>query len=92
MKFSKNNLKLSTITLILLLTISAIIVALPAATAQPGTTWGTWPIITVTPDVVGVNQPVLIAYGLTRQVIWPQTGWKGITITITAPDDSTQTL
>lgn len=66
MKFSKNNLKLSTITLILLLTISAIIVALPVATAQPGTTFPSFPVLSLIPAESGVGQEVLMSYGITR--------------------------
>ncbi len=92
MKFCKNNLKPSAITLILVLALSATIVALPIATAQPGTTWNTWSVCNVVPNQVGVNQPVLIAYGITRQCAWSQAGWSGITITVAKPDGSTETL
>jgi len=92
MKFSKNNLKLSTITLILLLTISAIIVALPVATAQPGTTFPSFPVLSLIPNEAGVGQEVLMSYGITRQTAWPQPGWTGVTIDITKPDGSTETV
>ncbi len=92
MKFCENKLKLSTITLILVLAISATIVALPIATAQPGTTWKTWAICEVVPNKIGVNQPVLVVLGLTRQTIWPQTGWTNVKVTVTKPDGTTDTL
>jgi hypothetical protein len=92
MKHLESKTKISTIAIILLLTLSAMIVALPSVTAQPGTTWNTWSVCQVVPDVVGVNQPVLIAYGLTRQTAWPQAGWHGITVTVMRPDGQTETL
>jgi outer membrane protein assembly factor BamB len=92
MKHLESKTKISTIAIILLLTLSAMIVALPAVTAQPGTTWNTWAVCEVVPNVVGVNQPVLVAYGLTRQTAWPQAGWYDITITVTRPDGQTETL
>jgi len=92
MKHLESKSKILTIALILLLTLSAMVIALPAATAQPGTTWGTWAICALTPDTVGVNQPVLVAYGLTRQTAWPQSGWHNITVTVLKPDGQTDTL
>ncbi|MDG6223385.1 MAG: PQQ-binding-like beta-propeller repeat protein [Candidatus Bathyarchaeota archaeon] len=92
MKFSKKNLKISTITAILLLTMSASLIALPTAFAQPGTTWPSFPVLSIIPDQSAVGQEVLLSYGITRQTAWPQSGWTGITVTVTAPDGSTQTL
>lgn len=92
MKHLESNTKISTIALILLLTLSAIVISLPLATAQPGTTWNTWSICTVTPDVVGVNQPVLVAMGVTRQTAWPQAGWSGITVSVVRPDGTSEIL
>ncbi len=92
MKYLENKTKISTIAIILILTLSAMIVALPAVTAQPGTTWNTWAVCEVVPNSVGVNQPVLVAFGLTRQTAWPQAGWYDITITVTRPDGGTETL
>ena len=91
MKFSKNNLKLSTITLILMLTISAIIVALPVG-AQPGTTQASFPVLSLIPDEAVVGQQILISYGITRQTAWPQSGWTGLTVDIKKPDGSTETI
>jgi hypothetical protein len=92
MKHLESKTKISTIAIILLLTLSAIIVALPAVLAQPGTTWKTYPVVEVVPNEVGVNQPVLVAFGLTRQTAWPQAGWYDITVTVVRPDGQTETL
>jgi len=82
--------KISTISLILLLAISAIIVTFPAATAQG--TWQTWPLVDLTPNPVGVNQEVLVILGITSASAWPQAGWEGLTVTVTKPDGNTETL
>ena len=92
MKHLESKTKISTIAIILLLTLSAIIVALPAVLAQPGTTWKTYPVCDVVPNEVGINQPVLVAFGLTRQTAWPQAGWYDITVTVVRPDGQTETL
>ena len=88
----KPNLKISTLAIILMLTISATIVTLPSALAQPGTTFPSFPVLSLIPDEAGVGQEVLMSYGITRQTAWPQPGWTGITITVTKPDGSTETL
>jgi hypothetical protein len=62
------------------------------AFAQPGTTWPSFPVLSLIPDEAGVGQEILMSYGITRQTAWPQSGWTGITISVTAPDGSTQTL
>ena len=88
----KPNLKISTIAIILMITTSAMIIALPAAIAQPGTTFPSFPVLSLIPDEAGVGQEVLMSYGITRQTAWPQPGWTGITISVTKPDGNTETL
>jgi hypothetical protein len=90
----KKSIKTKTfiIPLILILTISTMLVAFPAATAQPGTTWPTFAVCSLIPDVTGVNQQVLISMGITRQTAWPQPGWYGLTVTVTKPDGTSETL
>ncbi len=84
--------KISTIALILLLTLSATLVALPAVNAQtPGTT-NTFAIIDFIPNPAGVNQQILITFGITAFTTRPQTGWEGLTIEITKPDGTTEIL
>ena len=90
MKHLESKTKISTIALILLLTLSAIIVALPAATAQD--TYPSFPVLSLIPDEAGVGQEVLLSMGITRQTAWPQSGWKGLTVTVTKPDGSIETL
>jgi hypothetical protein len=91
MKFCINKLKVSTILVILVFALSTFIV-LPTTMAQPGTTWPSFPVLSLIPDDAGVGQEVLMSYGITRQTAWPQAGWTGITVTVTKPDGSTETL
>jgi hypothetical protein len=91
MKFCKNNVKISAIIVILVFALSTFIV-LPTTMAQPGTTFPSFPVLSLIPDHAGVGQEVLMSYGITRQTAWPQAGWTGITVTVTAPDGSTETL
>jgi len=90
MKISKNKTKISTIALVLVLTISAILVALPAATAQG--TWKTYPFIGVIPNPVGVNQMVLLHIGITLALSSVEYGWVGLSVTIDRPDGETDTI
>ena len=84
--------KLSTIVLILVLTISAMLVALPTAIAQEPATRKTYAYIGAIPNPVGVNQEILIHFGITHPVDWPQTGWVDLTVTIERPDGGVDTL
>ncbi len=74
-----------------MLTLSAIIVALPVG-AQKGTTQPSFPVLSLIPDEAVVGQQILISYGITRQTAWPQSGWTGLTVDITKPDGSTDTV
>ncbi len=82
--------KISAIALILLLTVPAILVALPLASAQQ--TMETYAFIGVRPNPVGVNQEVLIHIGITQQLSSGEMGWEGLSITIERPDGETETI
>jgi outer membrane protein assembly factor BamB len=82
--------KLSTITLILMLAISALLVALPAVTAQPSIV--TFAFVDAIPNPVGVGQDVLIRYGVLQQLGHPEDSWTGLSVTVVKPDGTTQTL
>ncbi|PVX26298.1 MAG: hypothetical protein CW691_01835 [Candidatus Bathyarchaeum sp.] len=84
--------KIIVLAAIVILTLSSFVAVLPFAFAQPGTTWPSFPVLSVIPDEAGVGQEVLLSYGITRQTAWPQAGWTGITVSVTAPDGSTETL
>jgi hypothetical protein len=91
MKIS-NKSKISAITFVILLTISAILAALPAATAQEPVRTKAFAFINAMPDVVGINQWTLLHYGVHLPTMWPQTGWTGLTIEIERPDGETEIL
>ena len=77
--------KLSTIALILVLTMSAILVALPAVTAQSPTK-KTFAYIGAVPNPVGVDQTVLLHVGITENLYSVDQGWEWLSITIERPD------
>jgi hypothetical protein len=90
MKISVNKSKISTIAFILLLAISAIIVALPSVSAQQTKT--TFPYLGVIPNPVGVNQPVLLHVGITDPRSNQALGWEGMTITVIDPENIETTI
>jgi len=93
MKKLQNKTKISTIALILVLTISAIIVVLPAATAQAyDLTKQTYAYIGAVPNPVGVNQEVLLHVGITDMLGIETDGWKDLTVTVKDPQGGTTTL
>jgi hypothetical protein len=85
MKELHSKTKHFTIALILVLTISASIVALPAVTAQ-STTKKTFAYIGAVPNPVGVNQEVLFHVGITENLASADQGWEWLSITIERPD------
>ena len=89
MKNLKNK-KISTIALILVLAFSATLVALPTANAQER--YKTFPFISVSPNPIGVGQETLLYFGLVTLSMRPQDSWTGLTVTVTKPDDTTETL
>ena len=84
MKFNISKTKISTIAFILMLSISAIVFALPSVSAQQ--TQATYPYLGVIPNPVGVNQPVLLHVGITESLGSADEGWEGMTVTVTDPE------
>jgi len=94
MKMSRNKSKAATITLVLVLTISATLITfLPTVNAADLPTYA---FLSVAPNPVGVNQEVTIMMWLDK--INPTASgpagsrFGGFTVTITKPDQTTQTL
>ena len=83
--------KISIISLILLLTISAFMVGLPSIAAQTQTV-KSYPFIGATPNPVGVNQQVLLHVGISQQLSNAAMGWEGLSVTIVRPDGQTDTI
>ncbi len=78
------------IALILVSSIAIPLVNLPAADAA--NTRVTYPFAGVIPNYTGVGQGVTIHVGITMQTNHPQEGWVGLTVTVTKPDNTTETL
>jgi len=78
--------------LILLLLLPALIANLFIVNAQEPATRRTYAYIGAIPNPVGVNQEVLLHFGITHPTTWPQTGWENLTITIERPDGEVETL
>jgi len=87
----KTKSKLSTIALILVLTISAMLVALPSAAAQAQTK-ATVCYLGAMPNPIGKGQPVLLHVGITDYLSSTEMGWEGLTVTVTDPEGGVSTL
>jgi hypothetical protein len=77
---------------IALLMILAMIVtlAVPFVNAQP--IYPTYAFLGVTPNPVGVGQTVLLHIGISQQTMGTTQFWYGLTVTVTKPDGTTETL
>jgi outer membrane protein assembly factor BamB len=82
--------KIATIALIILFAISATFVAIPAANAQ--STRVTYAYCGIVPNPTGVGQTVTLHVGITHQTSHPQEGWVGLSVTVTDPDGTTETI
>jgi outer membrane protein assembly factor BamB len=87
----KKNKASIAIVLFLMFAMAISLVALPAATAQEATRV-TYPYIGATPNPVGIGQEVLLHVGITQQLSIVGMGWEGLSVTITRPDGTTETL
>ncbi len=77
-------------TLILSLSLAIPLMTLSIATATD--TRVTYPFCGVIPDHTGVGQGVTLHIGITMQTNHPQEGWEGLTVIVTKPDNTTETL
>ena len=88
----------ATIAFLLILTFAISLISIPVATAQLGVPYvstgksDTYAFIGATPNPVGVGQQVLLHIGITQQLNSVQYGWEGLTVTVTKPDGTNQTL
>ena len=80
------------IAIIIVSTIVIPVVNLPTVNAQTGVFVNSFPLIGAMPNPVGVGQETLITTGITHATAWPQPGWSDLTVTVTKPDGTTQTL
>src|SRR3990170_971428 len=86
----KRNKTATAIAMFLMLTFTISLVALPGANAQSTRT--TYPFINAVPNPAGVGQEVLLHVGITLALQSVAQGWEGLTVTITKPDGTTETL
>jgi outer membrane protein assembly factor BamB len=80
--------KFSTMALVLLLSLSAMLVALSAANAQETelTKKTTYAFIGAVPNPVGVDQQVILHVGITDYFDSAEKGWEGLTVTVIDPE------
>jgi outer membrane protein assembly factor BamB len=87
------NKKATVIAIFLTVTIALTLVALPVANAQaPQHTKATHAVCGVKPSPVGVGQEVLVWLGISDPLALDVHGWQGLTVTVTKPDGTTETL
>ena len=78
------------IALFLMLTMTVLV--FPGLNVNAQESMVTYPFIGATPNPVGVGQEVLIHLGITQQLPLTQYGYTDLTVTVTHPDGSTETL
>ena len=89
MKMNIGKKKNSATALFLILAVAITLFALPTTHA---TTRISYPFIDAIPNPVGVGQETLLNFGVLNFLVDEADGWKGITVTITKPDNTTVTL
>jgi hypothetical protein len=87
MKFKK------TISIVILMAfVISTIAAVPIQSTNAQTTMKTYPIVDAIPNPVGVGQETLLKCGISEAAPSASYGWSGITITVTKPDGTSETL
>ena len=87
----KNKTIATLIALLLIITTAIPLFAFQTASAAE-ITMKSYPLIGAMPNPIGVGQETLLHVGISAQTAWPQPGWEGLTVTVTKPDGTTQTL
>ena len=88
MKMTKSKTIIAIAILIFAMTFS--LFARPTNSQVP--TLQTYPFVDAVPNPIGVGQQVLIRFGIFQELGSVEFGWKGITITVTKPDNTIETL
>ena len=81
-----------TISLILLISITISMFALSPSNTTAQSTMKTYAFIGAMPNPVGVGQETLLHIGITQQLNNVAMGWDGLSVTITKPDGTTETI
>jgi outer membrane protein assembly factor BamB len=90
MNVMKKKTMSSAIAIFLMSTVVLTLLALPTANGQA--TRIAYPFVDAVPNPVGVNQETLINFGLINFLQTAADSWKDITVTITKPDGTTDTI
>ena len=88
MKMTKSKTTIAIAILIFAMTLS--LFAKPTNAQAP--TLKTYPFVDAVPNPVGVGEETLIRFGIFQELGSVEFGWKNITITVTKPDTTTETL
>src|SRR5665648_295976 len=86
------NIKKIVSILILTAFLVSTIAAIPIQPAKAQATMKTYPIVDAIPNPVGVGQETLLKCGISEATPSASYGWSGITITVTKPDGTSETL
>jgi len=78
--------------LIIILAMAISLLASPGEKQYATAQTTTYPYIGAVPNPVGVNQEVLLHIGEIHQLTSAELGWHGLTVTVTRPDNTTETL
>ncbi len=78
-------------TFLILIFAASIVMSIPVINAQ-ATTMKTYAFVDAIPNTVGVGEDVLIRTGILQATGDATWGWRGITVTVTRPDGTSQTL
>ena len=81
-----------TITIILMLSVTILLASLPIAIAQEPMKMKTYAYIGATPNPVSVNRETLFHVGVAHAQLRVDKGWEGLTVTVTKPDGTSETL
>jgi len=96
MAIAKSKAETIAFSLFLIFAMVASLVALPVSAQFAFYDWTghskSYAYIGATPNPVGVGQPTLLHFGITRELSITQDGWEGLTVTVTRPDGTTETL
>ena len=82
----------TTFALILLITMTISMFALPTPSTTAQSTMKTYAFIGAMPNPVGVGQETLLHIGITQQLNNVAMGWDGLSVTITKPDGTSETI
>ncbi len=92
MEIAKKNISAIFAMAIIVLFFVSTIAVLPNAIAAKDYHKKTYPFIGATPNPIGVGQETLIHLGITDELQDYKDGYTGLTVTVTKPDNTTETL